>query len=99
MGLEDVAGPRIGEALIDKAFVLGLTEDARDALLVKSTIDLAHSLGLKVVAEGVETAEALALLSGMGCDLAQGYFIARPMPIAGFMTLMAPARASDRRRA
>ena len=67
---------------IDKAFVLSLGASARDALLVKSTIDLAHSLGLKIVAEGVETAEALAVLSGMGCDMAQGYFIARPMPLA-----------------
>lgn len=74
---------------IDKAFILGLDESARDALLVKSTIDLAHSLGLKVTAEGVETASALALLSGMGCDLAQGYFIARPMPMVGLMEYLA----------
>ena len=79
------------ELKIDKTFVLGLSENARDALLVKSTIDLAHSLGLKIVAEGVETAEVLALLSGMGCDLAQGYFIARPMPMADFMAFMTPA--------
>ncbi len=70
------------ELKIDKSFVLSLGASARDALLVKSTIDLAHSLGLKIVAEGVETAEVLAVLSGMGCDMAQGYFIARPMPLA-----------------
>jgi EAL domain-containing protein (putative c-di-GMP-specific phosphodiesterase class I)/GGDEF domain-containing protein len=69
------------ELKIDKSFVLPLDSSSRDALLVKSTIDLAHSLGLKVTAEGVETATALALLQGMGCDMAQGYFIARPMPI------------------
>lgn len=88
------------ELKIDKTFVLGLSENARDALLVKSTIDLAHSLGLKIVAEGVETAEALALLSGMGCDLAQGYFIARPMPVAdflGFMALAAPEKPNRKR--
>ena len=73
---------RADELKIDKSFVLPLDTSARDGLLVKSTIDLAHSLGLKVTAEGVETATALALLQGMGCDLAQGYFIARPMPIA-----------------
>ncbi|CAN5430572.1 bifunctional diguanylate cyclase/phosphodiesterase [soil metagenome] len=70
------------ELKIDKAFVLSLEKDAKDALLVKSTIDLAHSLGLKVTAEGVESREALAMLQMMGCDLAQGYHIAKPMGLA-----------------
>ncbi len=61
--------------------MLSLENDAKDALLVKSTIDLAHSLGLKVTAEGVESREALAMLQMMGCDLAQGYHIARPMEL------------------
>ena len=69
------------ELKIDKAFVLSLETDAKDALLVKSTIDLAHSLGLKVTAEGVESREALAMLQMMGCDLAQGFHIARPMAL------------------
>ncbi|KQY27329.1 hypothetical protein ASD38_18295 [Caulobacter sp. Root487D2Y] len=69
------------ELKIDKAFVLSLENDAKDALLVKSTIDLAHSLGLKVTAEGVESRQALAMLQMMGCDLAQGYHIARPMAL------------------
>lgn len=86
---------RADELKIDKAFILGLDESARDALLVKSTIDLAHSLGLKVTAEGVETASALALLSGMGCDLAQGYFIARPMPMAGLMEFLATPSVTE----
>jgi len=72
---------RADELKIDKAFVLTLDESSRDALLVKSTIDLAHSLGLKVVAEGVETPTALALLRGMGCDIAQGYLIGRPVTL------------------
>ncbi|MDZ4363852.1 EAL domain-containing protein, partial [Brevundimonas sp.] len=76
---------RADELKIDKAFILSLDESARDALLVKSTIDLAHSLGLKVTAEGVETPTALALLRGMGCDIAQGYLIGRPMPLAGLL--------------
>jgi EAL domain-containing protein (putative c-di-GMP-specific phosphodiesterase class I)/GGDEF domain-containing protein len=67
------------ELKIDKAFVLGLAAGQRDALLIKSTVDLAHALGLKVVAEGVETAEAAAILQTMGCDTAQGYYFARPM--------------------
>ncbi|WP_419254810.1 putative bifunctional diguanylate cyclase/phosphodiesterase [Caulobacter sp. ErkDOM-YI] len=70
---------RADELKIDKAFVLSLQAGGKDALLVKSTIDLAHSLGMKVTAEGVETREALAVLQLMGCDLAQGYHIARPM--------------------
>lgn len=72
---------RADELKIDKAFILSLDETSRDALLVKSTIDLAHSLGLKVVAEGVETPTALALLRGMGCDIAQGYLIGKPMAL------------------
>lgn len=86
---------RADELKIDKAFILGLEESARDVLLVKSTIDLAHSLGLKVTAEGVETASTLALLSGMGCDLAQGYFIARPMPMTGLLEFLAAPVASE----
>ncbi|HVZ99466.1 MAG TPA: EAL domain-containing protein [Caulobacterales bacterium] len=75
------------ELKIDKAFVqlLGLHE--RDALLVKSTIDLAHSLGMSVTAEGVETQAGLNMLAAMGCDCAQGYLIARPMPEAEFIAL------------
>ena len=73
---------RADELKIDKSFILGLDQSARDALLVKSTIDLAHSLGLKVTAEGVESPTALALLRGMGCDMAQGYLIGRPVPLA-----------------
>ena len=69
------------ELKIDKAFVLLIDQNPRDRLLVKSTVDLAHGLGMRVVAEGVETAEALALLAGMGCDYAQGYHIARPMKL------------------
>lgn len=73
------------ELKIDKAFVLNLDESREDRLLVKSTIDLAHSLGLKVVAEGVETAESVAVLAGMGADYAQGYHIGRPVPLGDFL--------------
>jgi EAL domain-containing protein (putative c-di-GMP-specific phosphodiesterase class I) len=69
------------ELKIDKAFVLDVSDSQRDSLLVRSTIDLGHSLGMRVTAEGVETATALSLLALMGCDSAQGYFIARPMPL------------------
>jgi diguanylate cyclase (GGDEF)-like protein len=67
------------EALkIDRSFVGGMAANARDAAIVRSTINLAHDLGLRVVAEGVETATALAMLGRMGCDAAQGHLIARP---------------------
>ncbi|WP_051651170.1 putative bifunctional diguanylate cyclase/phosphodiesterase [Brevundimonas bacteroides] len=73
------------ELKIDKAFVMSLDESAKDALLVKSTIDLAHSLGMTVTAEGVETQTAMALLRGMGCDTAQGYLIARPLALTALI--------------
>lgn len=69
------------ELKIDQAFVRFMAQNKTDAVLVRSTIELAHSLGLKVVAEGVEDAQALEMLRSFGCDYAQGYFIARPMPV------------------
>jgi EAL domain-containing protein (putative c-di-GMP-specific phosphodiesterase class I) len=83
---------RAQELKIDKAFVLSAADSGRDALLIKSTIDLAHSLGMKVTAEGVETRQTLALLASMGCDVAQGYLIGKPMPVADLIrTLEEPA--------
>jgi len=92
------------ELKIDKAFILDMAHSQRDALLVRSTIDLAHSLGLKVTAEGVETPVAASLLAGMGCDLAQGYLIARPMPFEQLLGFLEQAPEigvfdTDRRRA
>ncbi|UZK71146.1 EAL domain-containing protein [Sphingomonas sp. S1-29] len=69
------------ELKIDKMFVLELTSSNRDPLIVRSTIDLAHALDMEVTAEGVETPAALALLSVMGCDMAQGFLISRPIAI------------------
>lgn len=86
------------ELKIDKVFVQGMAHGNSDALLVKSTIDLAHSLGMAITAEGVETAEVLALLQSMGADTAQGYFIARPMPIDDFVKFeLAPTQAGSPR--
>jgi EAL domain-containing protein (putative c-di-GMP-specific phosphodiesterase class I) len=87
---------RASELKIDKAFVVAIGDSQRDALLVRSTVDLAHGLGLKVTAEGVETPTALALLSAMGCDLIQGYFIARPMPLNALLTFMSQEKRSAR---
>ena len=64
---------------IDQAFITHATERPADATIVKSTIDLAHSMGLKVIAEGVESAAAEALLRTLGCDLIQGEYISRPL--------------------
>jgi diguanylate cyclase (GGDEF)-like protein len=78
---------------IDKSFVLNMTEDANDATIVRSTIDLARNLGLRVVAEGVETAEAWHALKAFGCHLAQGYLIGRPTSAANLAAKL--ARSSD----
>ena len=72
---------RAHELKIDKVFIQGLTNSQREALLVRSTIELAHGLGMKVTAEGVETPAAYSLLAAMGCDMAQGFFVGRPMPL------------------
>ncbi len=65
---------------IDKSFVIEMAVDASDAAIVRSTIDLAHNLGLKVVAEGVESEDAWRHLEALGCDYAQGYYLSRPLP-------------------
>lgn len=77
------------ELKIDKLFVQNMAHGNCDALLVKSTIDLAHSLGMNVTAEGVETSETLAMLQVMGADLAQGYFIAKPLAVEDFQEFLA----------
>ena len=76
----------VSELKIDKSFVIGMVGDAgEDTAIVRSTNDLAHNLGLIVVAEGVEDQWTLDLLANFGCDQAQGYYIARPMPSAALM--------------
>jgi diguanylate cyclase (GGDEF)-like protein/PAS domain S-box-containing protein len=70
----------VDEIKIDKSFVLGMVNDENDATIVRSTIDLGHNLGLKVVAEGVEDQATWDLLTAWGCDLAQGYFLSHPLP-------------------
>jgi diguanylate cyclase (GGDEF)-like protein len=64
---------------IDKSFCMEMGQDAGKATIVQSTIDLGHNLGLKVVAEGVESAEIYGKLADLGCDYAQGYFLSRPL--------------------
>ena len=74
----------VSELKIDKSFVKDMTQDRDDEAIVRSTIDLAHNMGLRVVAEGVESREVLDRLRALGCDEAQGYYIARPMPVEDF---------------
>jgi EAL domain-containing protein (putative c-di-GMP-specific phosphodiesterase class I) len=64
---------------IDKSFVRNIVEDDEDTAIVRMVIDLAHTLGMKVVAEGVEREGQAALLEEMGCDMAQGFHFARPL--------------------
>ena len=72
----------VDELKIDRSFVMRLGEDERDAAIVHSIVDLGRRLGLRVVAEGVETEAAWTLLAEWGCDEAQGHLLGRPMPIA-----------------
>jgi diguanylate cyclase len=72
----------IDELKLDRSFVFPMADDARAAALVASTIGLAHSLGLRLVAEGVENAASYAELQLQGCDQAQGYHLCRPLPVA-----------------
>lgn len=81
----------LNELKIDRSFVQHAHLNRADGVLVRSTIELAHELGLKVVAEGVEDRACLDFLAACGCDLIQGYLISRPMPIAQFQILLSEA--------
>lgn len=70
----------MNEIKIDKSFVLDMMNDPQASVIVRSTIELGHNLGLKVVAEGVETQEVWDRLTQWGCDTAQGYYMSRPLP-------------------
>ena len=68
------------ELKIDKSFIIGMSHNSNDAVIVRSTIELGHNLGLRMVAEGVEDAETWRLLRALGCDVIQGYHLSRPLP-------------------
>ncbi len=72
----------VDELKVDRSFVGQMADSSSDAVIVRSTIDLGHNLGLRVVAEGVESQEAWQSLEALGCDTAQGYYLGRPMPAA-----------------
>ncbi len=84
----------VDELKIDRSFVLDMTGHANDHVLVRTAVDLAHNLGLTVVAEGVEDAATLTALHGLNCDVAQGYHLARPMPAEQLTDWMTHRRQS-----
>lgn len=81
------------EVKIDKTFVSSMESSKEDLLLVQSIIEMAHSLDRVVVAEGVETAKVLEMLSGLRCDLVQGYHVSRPVPFRDFLDFVSGRRA------
>lgn len=83
----------VDELKIDKSFVLHLDDPAADDIvIVRSTIELGHQMGLKVVAEGVESSESWAILQELRCDMAQGYYFSRPLPENDFRAWMKESR-------
>lgn len=85
----------VREIKIDRSFVKALDETMEDQAIVRSIIELGHNLGYKVTAEGVENAGSLNLLAEMGCDLAQGYYIARPLMPGAFADFLASHAAGE----
>ncbi len=75
----------IDEIKVDKSFVMDMVNSDADAAIVRTVIDLAHNLGKQVCAEGVENEETWRMLASLGCDLAQGYWISKPVPAAAFL--------------
>jgi diguanylate cyclase (GGDEF)-like protein len=88
----------VDELKIDKSFILGMEESENDAVIVRSTIDLGRNLGLRVVAEGVETAKAWNRLLSLGCDIAQGYYLSRPVPADQLTEWLRERAATPRER-
>jgi EAL domain-containing protein (putative c-di-GMP-specific phosphodiesterase class I) len=82
----------VAEVKIDRSFVAGVTVDANQSAIVEAIIQLAHTLQLEVVAEGIEDEAAQRHLAGLGCDLVQGYHLGRPMPLAQLTTWLAGRR-------
>jgi diguanylate cyclase (GGDEF)-like protein len=87
----------VRELKIDKAFILKLAQSPEDRTIVRSIVELGHRLGYRVTAEGVEDEGALAFLTEIGCDHAQGYFVARPLAAEAFDRFLAQSRWPARR--
>lgn len=85
----------VDELKIDKSFVMDMQNDENDAMIVRSTVELAHNLGLRVVAEGVEKLEIQQMLALLGCDEIQGYYLSRPQPGPQFIAWVIEHRSSN----
>ena len=85
----------VDELKIDKSFIAGTPDDSTDCAIVRAIIVLAHSIGMCVVAEGVETEGQRAMLQGLGCDVFQGYLCSRPLPAGDFIVRMAEVNAAE----
>jgi len=85
----------VDELKIDKSFVLDILDNPAHAAIVRSIVELGHNLSFSVVAEGVETAESLATIRATGCDMAQGFYFARPMPIDDLRSWLGEAASSE----
>ena len=85
----------VQELKIDRSFVMNLDRDDNDLNIVRSTIDMAHHMGLKVVAEGVETESVAAQLKTLGCDGAQGYLFSRPLGADDFLAWAGASHATN----
>ena len=85
---------KVNEIKVDRSFVSGMLDSESDVALVRATVHLAHSLGARAVAEGVEDPRLAEALRGIGCDLAQGYWLARPVPAADLHVLLGVDQAS-----
>jgi EAL domain-containing protein (putative c-di-GMP-specific phosphodiesterase class I) len=79
---------RFAELKLDRSFVKDCASDAKNAGICQAIVDLAHHFGALAVAEGLESAADLNAVHRMGCDMGQGYFLARPMPKADFIALI-----------
>ena len=83
----------VHELKIDRSLISDMRQNPAHAAIVRSMIELGHNLSMRVVAEGVETEDVLTQLGAYGCDLAQGYLLARPMPVAQLQQWLTDRRA------
>jgi diguanylate cyclase len=88
----------VDEIKIDKSFVTDMLQNENDLIIVRTTIDMAHNLGLKVIAEGAETKEVYDRLKSLGCDEVQGYYISRPLPAKEFENWLKSSEWADAKK-
>jgi EAL domain-containing protein (putative c-di-GMP-specific phosphodiesterase class I) len=86
----------VSEIKLDRSFLDGAPHDERAVAIIRSTVDLAHSLGLRMVAEGIESSDALTMVTNLGCDEAQGFLLGRPVPAHELSYALTRATATAR---